>query len=120
VKPSPTTIDASAHPHSSAPACHIHTYNRVDARSVAAPSRYDVRRPRVSAITPVGISKPTCPAVKNALAVNAPALLNPASSRNRVLTPQMNDAASVESNVNVRYVRITRRAPELIYRSYSG
>jgi hypothetical protein len=69
---------------------------------VAAPSRYEVRRPQVSAITPVGISKITIPAVKNALAAKASALLSPASSRKRVLMPQMNDAARVESNVSNR------------------
>jgi hypothetical protein len=53
----------------------------------------------------VGTSKITIPAVKNALAANAPALLRPASSRKRVLMPQMKDAASVESNVSSRYAR---------------
>ena len=49
-------------------------------------------------MTPVGISKSTSPAVKNALAANACALLKPASSRKSVLIPQMNDAASVCSS----------------------
>jgi hypothetical protein len=49
----------------------------------------------MSATTPVGTSKSTWPAVKKALAVKASALLSPASSRNNVLIPQMNDAASV-------------------------
>jgi hypothetical protein len=54
---------------------------------------------------PVGISKRTKPAVKNALAANASLLLSPASSRNRVLMPQMNDAASVCSSSSPRNVR---------------
>ncbi len=66
---------------------------------------YDVRRPRVSAITPVEISNRTWPTVKNALAVNASTLLRPASSRKIVLIPQMNDEANVVSNVSTRYVR---------------
>jgi len=33
--------------------------------------------------------------VKNALAANASVFVRPASSRNRVLMPQMNEAASV-------------------------
>jgi hypothetical protein len=40
--------------------------------------------------------------VKNALAANASALLRPASSRKRVLIPQMNEAASVVSSVRAR------------------
>src|SRR5215208_281247 len=68
------------------------------------------RRPRVSAITPVGISNRTWPTAKNAFAANASALLSPASSRNSVLTPQMNDAANVVRRVRSRYVRWTVRA----------
>jgi hypothetical protein len=56
----------------------------------------------VSATTPVGTSKITIPAVKNALAANASALLSPASSRKRVLMPQMNEAARVDSSVSNR------------------
>ena len=56
---------------------------------MADPSRYDVRRPRVSATTPVGTSKSTWPAVKKALAAKASVMLRPASSRNSVLMPQM-------------------------------
>jgi hypothetical protein len=69
----------------------------VDIVSVIVPNRYDVLRPRVSATTPVGTSKITRPAVKNALAANASVLVRPASRRNSVLMPQMNDAASVLS-----------------------
>jgi hypothetical protein len=65
----------------------------------------DRRRPRVSATTPVGISKSTCPTVKNALAAKASVLLRPASSRKRVLMPQMNEADSVVSRISSRYVR---------------
>jgi len=49
----------------------------------------------------VGSSKSTWPAVKNALTVNACVLERPASSRNSVFTPQMNDAANVERSVSV-------------------
>ena len=58
--------------------------------------------PQVSASAPVGTSKITMPAVKNALAANASALLRPASSRKRVLMPQMNEAARVDSSVSSR------------------
>ena len=81
--------------------------------NVAAPSRYENRRPRVSATTPVGTSKMTSPSVKNAFAAKASALLRPASSRNSVLIPQMNDAASVVSRVSARYVRTTTREESL-------
>jgi hypothetical protein len=56
----------------------------------------------VSAITPVGTSKITCPRVKKALAANASALFRPASRRKRVLMPQMNEDASVLSSVSSR------------------
>lgn len=72
------------------------------------PSTYDVRRPRVSATTPVGISNKTWPIVKNALAKNASVLLNPASSKNNVFTPQISDAANVFSSINPRYKLITK------------
>ena len=84
-------------------------YSRVETRSVAAPSRNENRRPRVSATTPVGTSNRTWPIEKNAFAAKASALLRPASSRNSVLMPQMNDAASVVSSVSSRYVRWTDR-----------
>jgi hypothetical protein len=42
------------------------------------------------------------PAVKNALAVNACVLLSPPSSRNSVLIPQMNEAASVCRSRRIR------------------
>ena len=47
------------------------TPGSVDSASVSVPSRYESRRPRKSAMTPVGTSKTTSPAVKNALAANA-------------------------------------------------
>ena len=50
----------------------------------------------------MGTSKITMPAVKNALAAKASALERPASSRKRVLIPQMNEAARVESKVSSR------------------
>ncbi len=69
--------------------------------SVTVPSRYEARRPSVSATTPVGISKRNIPALKNALAANASKFVRPASSRNSVLMPQMKDAASVLPRVSV-------------------
>ncbi len=62
---------------------------------MTVPSRYETRRPQTSATTPVGTSKSTMPAVKNAFAANASRLERPASRRKSVLIPQMNDAASV-------------------------
>ena len=59
----------------------------------------------MSATIPVGTSKSTIPAVKNALAANASAFESPASSRKIVLIPQMNDAASVLPSIRIRYVR---------------
>jgi hypothetical protein len=64
---------------------------------VTALSRNDRRRPLVSATTPVGISNSTIPAVKAALAMKTSKMSRPASSRNRVLTPQMTEAESVNS-----------------------
>src|ERR1700682_5134974 len=81
----------------------------VDIRSVAAPSRNDIRLPRVSATTPVGTSKSTCPTVKNALAAKASVMERPASSRNSVLIPQMKDDAKVENKVSATYVLRIRR-----------
>src|SRR5919201_951052 len=62
-----------------------------------------MRRPIVSATIPVGTSKITIPAVKNALAANASRLDSPASSRKIVLIPQMNDVASVFRNIRTLY-----------------
>ena len=62
---------------------------------MTVPSRYEARRPTVSATIPVGTSNSTIPTVKNALAANASRFESPASSRKIVLIPQMNDAASV-------------------------
>jgi hypothetical protein len=42
--------------------------------------------------------------VKNAFVQNAWVMVRPASSRKRVLIPQMKDEAKVESNVSTRYV----------------
>jgi len=68
----------------------------------------------VSATTPVGTSNSTMPAVNRALAVNAAVLLSPASSRNRVLMPQMNDAAKVLNSISTRYTRWTVRGSGLM------
>ena len=56
----------------------------------------------MSATIPVGTSKSTMPAVKNALAANASRFESPASSRKIVLIPQMNDAASVFPSISSR------------------
>ena len=63
VKPNPSSIETAAHARKGASICHSSRYSRVDATSVAEPSRYDARRPTVSATTPVGTSKTTMPAV---------------------------------------------------------
>ena len=69
---------------------------------VAVPRRYDVRRPTVSATTPVGTSNSTMPAVKKAFAANVCPMLSPASSRNNVLMPQIIDDAPVDTATSVR------------------
>ncbi len=69
---------------------------------MTVPSRYEVRRPMVSATIPVGTSKRTIPAVKKAFAANASMFDSPASSRKIVLIPQMNDAASVLPSISSR------------------
>jgi hypothetical protein len=98
VKPSPRSADATAHGQKPAVIHHIQRYSVVASVSVSVPSRYENLRPRTSAITPVGTSKTTRPAVKKALTANASPLLSPASSRNSVLMPQISDAASVCSS----------------------
>ena len=110
VNPRPRSIDASAQPQNGARSSHITRYRSVDNSSVAAPSMNEKRRPRVSATTPVGTSNSTWPTVKNALAAKASVLSRPASSRKRVLIPQISDAANVVSRVSARYVRSTVRA----------
>ena len=102
VNPSPSRIEAIAHPRRPARTCHMTRYRRVAASSVAAPSRNEKRRPRVSATTPVGTSNRTSPRVKNALTVKACVLSSPASRRNNVLMPQMNEADSVVNSVRTR------------------
>lgn len=72
------------------------------AMRVKVPSRYDMRRPKVSAMMPVGTSKMTWPRVKKALAAKASKLLSPASSRKMVLIPQMSDEARVLKRMRVR------------------
>ena len=69
---------------------------------MTVPSRYERWRPAVSATTPVGTSKTTMPAVKNAFAANASKFVSPASSRKIVLIPQMRDAARVLPNSSPR------------------
>lgn len=66
-----------------------------------------MRRPSVSAITPVGISKTAMAAVNAALARKTWKMVRPASSRKSVLMPQISDPDNVNSPLISRYVRIT-------------
>src|SRR5262249_56700374 len=95
VNPRPSRIETMAQSANGALISQSNQYRNVEPASVSVPSRYETRRPQMSATTPVGTSKATIPAVKNAFAANASRLLSPASSRKSVLMPQMNDAASV-------------------------
>ena len=69
----------------------------VETSRTVAPSMKLKRRPRVSAMTPVGTSKMTMPMEKKALAAKASVLFSPASSRNRVLMPQITEVERVYS-----------------------
>jgi hypothetical protein len=102
VNPRPIRIETTAQAAKGAPTCQSSTYSSVETASVTVPSRYDARRPTVSATIPVGTSNRTIPAVKKALAANASRFDKPASSRKIVLMPQMNDAASVLPNRSSR------------------
>ena len=75
-----------------------------------------MRRPQVSATTPVGTSNRTMPAVNRALAAKAAVASSPASSRNSVLMPQMNDAARVLNSISTRYTRWTVRGSGFMVR----
>src|SRR5438132_10271547 len=105
VNPRPIITETIAHCQKGAWIRQSSTYSRVETASVTVPSKYETRRPAVSATTPVGTSKITMPAVKKALAANASRLESPASSRKIVLIPQMSEAASVLPNRRTRYVR---------------
>lgn len=100
--PRPSRIDVPAHCQNGAWTCHSSTYSSVDALNVTLPSRYDLRRPVVSAMIPVGTSNSTMPAVKKALAAKASRFDSPASSRKIVLIPQMSDVASVFPSSSTR------------------
>ena len=63
VKPSPSNADTTAHHANGECSCQSSTYSAVAIASVSVPHRNEVRRPQVSATTPVGISKITMPAV---------------------------------------------------------
>jgi hypothetical protein len=95
VNPRPSRTETTPHCQNGAPTCQSSTYSSVDTLSVTVPSRYDARRPTVSATIPVGTSNSTIPRVNKALAVNASRFDSPASSRKIVLIPQISDAASV-------------------------
>ena len=101
MKPRPSSTDTSAHAQNGDCQTHSIQYRIVVTASVTVPSRYEARRPTVSATTPVGISKMSIPALKNAFAAKASRLESPASSRNSVLTPQMREAASVLPSMSV-------------------
>jgi hypothetical protein len=95
-------METTAHCQNGASTCHSRTYRSVETVSVSVPSRYEARRPTVSATSPVGISNSTIPAVKKALAANASRFDSPASSRKIVLMPQMSEAASVLPSMSPR------------------
>src|SRR6202022_196733 len=105
VNPRPIRTETTAHCQNGAWIRHNSTYSSVEAASVTVPTKYETRRPAVSATTPVGTSNSTMPAVKKALAAKASRLESPASSRKIVLIPQMSDAASVLPSRRTRYVR---------------
>src|SRR5204862_96859 len=77
-------------------------YARVPTASVASESKNDVRRPSVSATTPVGISNSAMAAVNAALATKTSKMLRPAWRRNSVLIPQIRDADSVNNPLITR------------------
>ncbi len=114
MNPSPSSTEAIAHAQNGALHTHMNQYRTVAPESTSVPIRNDARRPTVSATTPVGTSKTTIPSVKNAFAANASRLVSPASSRKSVLTPQMNEAASVLPAVSTRKMRWMRRAAGVI------
>ena len=62
--------------------------------------RKELRRPRESAQTPVGISKMTMLAVYTPLAMNTSKMSSPAPSSSSVLMPQMSEADNVYSPRN--------------------
>jgi len=100
VNPNPRSIETAAQPMNGPFIFHSHRYASVVRKRVAVPRRNDVRRPRVSAITPVGTSKSTIPAVKKAFAAKAFVIVRPASRRKRVFMPQIKLDAKVESRVS--------------------
>ena len=63
VKPSPNSTETTAHQPNGALSCQSRTYRPVATARVTVPHRKEVRRPRESATTPVGISNSTMPAV---------------------------------------------------------
>jgi len=71
------------------------TYASVPTVNSVTLSRNESRRPRVSAIKPVGTSNSAQAAVKIAFVMKTCRSDSPDSSRNIVLMPQMSDAESV-------------------------
>lgn len=65
-------------------------------------------RSTASATTPGRHLDNTMPAVNAPVTIKASGMLNPASRRNRVLTPQINDAVSVWRSTRLRGVGLTR------------
>ena len=92
----------------------------MDALKVKVPSRYEKRRPTLSATIPVGTSKTIIPAVKKAFAANAWKFESPASSRKIVLMPQMSDADNVFPSRSRRYVRWIERGVGAGFPSATG
>src|SRR4029453_161032 len=114
VNPRPSSTEVTAQAQNEASVCQASQYRTVETARVSDPSRNEARRPQVSATTPVGTSNSTMPAVNRALAANAAVALSPASSRNSVLMPQMNDAARVLNSTSTRYTRWTVRGSGLM------
>ena len=61
VKPSPSSIELTAHAQKGPLTCHIKRYNRVDRRRVAEPSRYETRLPSLWAIAAGAGARPASP-----------------------------------------------------------
>ena len=102
MKPSPSRIDAIAQPRRPAP--HLPHDQVQQGRAEQRRRPEQEREPPAPGVRhdPGRDLEEHLPTVKNALTVNAWVLSSPASSRNSVLMPQMNDAASVVNSVRTR------------------
>ncbi len=97
MNPKPIKAETSEKARSPPPARATPTYPRVVRNRIVTLNRNEARRPRVSANTPVGISKIAEPAANAALARKTSKIPSQASSRNSVFTPQIRAAASMYS-----------------------